>query len=151
MKKQFIAVAAAILLGSVVMAQAAPAAPQPPAGTQAQAPQVTKITGKLELIQGHIGLKSGGKTYYVARIGMLAGFIKDLQEGATVSLEGYERALPYADDLVFFMPTKLSLNGRDYDLGKPFAGKGPGGREFGGRGMMRGGRGMMGGGFGPGW
>jgi hypothetical protein len=137
MKKTIIALAAALLVAGIASAQTvAPA----PAAAQAQ---VTKISGKLELVQGVIGLKSGGKTYLVPKLQRLAGFVKGVEEGSTVSLEGYEAALPYTSDVVFFQATKLTVAGKDYDLGQvgaPRGGMGMG-KMGGGMGMgKRGGR-----------
>jgi hypothetical protein len=135
MKKTALALAGVLLLASMGFAQsAAPSPAQPQAATQAQ---LTKVTGKLELIQGVVGLKSGGKSYLIPKIQRLAGFVKGVEEGATVTVEGYERALPYTSDTVFFMATKLTVGGKDYDLG------GVGANAWGCKGMMQGGRGMM--------
>jgi len=123
MKKIALALTGALLVAGMGFAQS-PA----PAQTVAQA-QVTKVTGKLELIQGEIGLKSGGKTYLVPELQRVAGFIKGVEEGGTVTLEGYANALPYTSDVIFLHATKLTVGGKDYDLGQA----GPYGR--GGRGM----------------
>jgi hypothetical protein len=140
MKKTALALIGVLLVAGMGFAQsAAPAPAQPQAATQAQ---LIKVTGKLELIQGVVGLKSGGKTYLIPKLGRLAGFVKGVEEGATVAVEGYERALPYASDVVFIMATKLTVGGKDYDLGQADA------NAWGGRGMMQGGRGMM---RGPRW
>ncbi|TFG80348.1 MAG: hypothetical protein E4H20_11110 [Spirochaetales bacterium] len=93
--------------------------------------ETVKIDGKLNLVQGHPSVVTGGKTYFVRIPGMLYGFIDSLKEGATVKLEGYATAVPLAADSFFFQATKLTVGGKDYDLSQ-YAGRG----------------GMMGGAFG---
>jgi hypothetical protein len=137
MKRSLIALLAALALAGSASAQSA-AAPAAPAVAAAQA-QLSTISGKLELINGMIGLKSGGVSYYLPRLRQLVGFVKDLQEGATVKLEGYAYPLPNQAGYSIFEATKLTISGRDYDLGQPGA-QGP----FGGKGM-RGGMGARGG------
>ncbi len=147
MKRTLVAVLAALAIAGAASAQnAAPASPP------AAPAQTTTISGKLELIDGAIGLKAGGVSYYTMRLRQLVGFVKDLQEGAAVKLEGYAYPLPDRAGYSVFMVTKLSFNGNDYDLGQPGAGGPFGGK---GRGFGRGGmRGGMGGGMwgeGPRW
>ncbi len=107
---------------------------------QAQAAaELVKIDGKLNLVQGHPAVVSGGKTYYVRLPAMLYGFIDALKEGATVKLEGYAFAVPFAADSFFFQATKLTVGGKDYDLSQ-YAGRSMMGAAQGGM-MGRGGRG----------
>jgi hypothetical protein len=141
MKRLVFACIAALTLGGAAMAQT-PA----PAPTQNQAAAIT-ISGNLAVINGVIGLKANGVSYYVPRLRQLVGFVKEIQEGAAVKLEGYAYPLPSQAGYAFFAITKLSVAGKDYDFGQ--GGFGPG-RGRGGRGM-RGGwgdddgpRGMMG-------
>jgi hypothetical protein len=134
-KKIAAVLAAALVVSGLLAAQAATPAP-------AQA-QVTKISGKLELVQGMAAIELGGKTYLLPEVMRLAGFIKGAQEGDTVSIEGYAYPLPYDSNLLLLRATKLTVEGKDYDLGQ--TGKGPMGR--GGFGMMKG-PGMMGGAWG---
>jgi hypothetical protein len=135
MKKTIIALAAVLLVAGIASAQ-----PPNPAPVQTQVP-VTKITGKLELIQGVIGLKSGGKTYLVPNLQRVAGFVKGVEEGATVTVEGYENALPYTSDVILIHATKLTVGGKDYDLsqtGGRFGAMGCGGYGRVGGGMQQG-------------
>jgi hypothetical protein len=134
MKKIALALAAALLVAGFASAQVVQVTP-----TQPQV-QTLKVTGKLELINGVIGMKVDGKTYLVPRLRSVVGFIKDLQEGATVTVEGNTATLPNSNGVNVIIATKLSFNGKDYDLGQPGQGMGMA------RGMMKGGRGMMGGG-----
>jgi hypothetical protein len=61
-----------------------------PAWPQQQ--QVATISGKLELIDGMIGLEAGGVSHYTPRLRQLVGFVRDLQEGATVTLVALDAA-----------------------------------------------------------
>ena len=131
MKRIVLVLPGALLIAGAAAAQSVAA--QPPAQAQAQ---VTKVSGKLELIQGVIGLKSGGKTYLVPNLQRVAGFIKGVEEGGTVSVEGYENALPYTTDVILLHATKLTVGGKDYDLGQQ--GLGMMGAKNAGRGMMGG-------------
>ena len=102
---------------------------------QVQAAQVkTTIEGKLALVQGHPSIVIKDKTYFVQLPQTLYGFIDGLKEGATVKLEGYELAIPYAPNSYFFRATMLTLGAKSYDLS-----------EFMGQGMMGGRGGVMGG------
>jgi hypothetical protein len=144
MKKFLLASLAALALAGSAMAQPAQAAGQNP-------PVTITISGNLELIQGVIGLKANGTSYYVPRLWRLVGFVKEVQEGAAVKLEGYAYPIPSQPGYAFFAVTKLSIAGKDYDLGQvgPFGGKfgrGMRGGMMGGRGWDdEGPRGMMGG------
>jgi hypothetical protein len=128
MKKLAIALAAALMAASFASAQAN--LPQASSTTQAQ---LSKVTGKLELVQGVIAIKTNGKTYLLPRLQKVAGFIKGVEEGGTVTVEGYERALPYTADVVILQATKLTVGAKDYDLGQPGQGAMLGGKM---RGMM---------------
>jgi hypothetical protein len=107
------------------------------AGTKAAATQtqtIVKIEGKLALLNGSIGIQVKEKTYYLAMPHYLFGFIDGLKEGAQVKLEGNEFSNARTPEYVQFRVTKLSLNGKDYDLADS-GGYGNGmGRMMGGRG-----------------
>jgi hypothetical protein len=143
MKKLIVVCIASLALAGVLAAQAAPAAPQ---ATVQAAAQVVKLSGKLELIDGTIGLKADGVNYYIPSLSRLVGFVKDLQEGVSVKLEGYAYPVPSKSGYSMFHPTKLTIGTKDYDLGQadgygPFGGKGMRG-GMGGRGGMMDGRGV---------
>jgi hypothetical protein len=74
------------------------------------------VSGKLEAVHGRIALKDSGKTYYIVGISQLVGFVDGLQEGAKVSLEGWTRAFPGDSNSLVLRATKLTFNGKDYDL-----------------------------------
>jgi hypothetical protein len=139
MKRIPIAILAALAIAGTASAQAQAVPAQP------QQQQVATISGKLELIDGTIGLKAGGVSYYTPRLRQLVGFVKDLQEGAMVTLTGYSFALPDRAGYALFAVTKLSFGGKDYDLGQQVGprgrmwmrGPGPGGMGWGMRGGPR--------------
>jgi hypothetical protein len=127
-KKIAIALACVLLVVGVASAQV-------PVQPQVQA-QTTKVTGKLDLVQGTIAIKSGSKTYIVPALQRLAGFVKGVEEGSAVTVEGYESPLPYTSDVIFLHVTKLTVGGKDYDLSAAFGrGWGMQGKRGG---MMRG-------------
>jgi hypothetical protein len=86
------------------------------------APSTSVVKGTLGLRGGRIVLKSGDTSYYTRGLGRFIGFIDGLKEGAEVAIEGYvfppspegatERAL---------FPVILTLNGKDYEVGRPIA------------------------------
>jgi hypothetical protein len=80
------------------------------------APEKTTISGTLGIAKGSIALKSGSDTYYVKGLGRFVGFIDGLKEGAQVTVEGYAFAIPRTNEGKVFRVTKLTLNGKDYDL-----------------------------------
>jgi hypothetical protein len=127
MKRLIVVCLAALGVAGFATAQAGTPAP---ANSRAQ---TITVSGKLEFIDGTAGLKADGTTYYTPQLLRLSGFIKDLQEGATVKLEGYAYPIPSKQGYSMLMVTTLTINGRDYDLKQD--------RPFGPRGMMgRGGR-----------
>lgn len=113
MKRIALIIAMALAVTGVSFAQGA---------AQNSAPTIT-VEGKLALINGAIGLKSGSKTYYLPNIGRLAGFIDGIKEGAAVKAEGYERPVAMAPEYSVIRVTKLTVGGKEYDLGQGF---GPG-------------------------
>ncbi len=146
MKRLLAACIAALALSGAVAAQTAQAAPAPAAQNQQT---LVKLSGKLELINGEIGIKADGTSYYAPQLMRLVGFVKDLQEGAAVKLEGYAFPIPGQNGYSMLQLTKLTLSGKDYDFSQA-GGRGMRGAKGGGlRGGMMGGRGGMGGG--PRW
>jgi len=84
----------------------------------------TTIRGTLGLSNGRISVVDGNITYYVRGLGRFVGFIDGLKEGAQVSLNGYAStpAIEGQKDRLFY-PVKLTLNGKNYEVGSPDAGK----------------------------
>ena len=147
MKRAVIVVLAIAVAASAVSAQGwGPGRAAP--GVTAPA-ELTKIEGKLSLVNAHPAVVVKDKTFYVGIPSRLFGFVDGLKEGAMVKLEGYEQPLPYATNVAMFHVVKLTLGGREIDLSQaggfgrgmmgasgPYGNSGPGGR-----GMMPGGRG----------
>jgi hypothetical protein len=96
---------------------------------QLTAPKTT-ISGTLGLSNGRISVVSGNITYYVRGLGRFVGFIDGLKEGAQVSLEGYAAApaIEGQKDRLF-NPVTLTLNGKNYEVGSPNAGRMKSGRD----------------------
>jgi hypothetical protein len=134
MKKPALVLIAAMVTAGIASAQGVPW--NRPSWSTDQT-QPVKVSGKLALINGMIGIQSGGKTFYTPMLGHLAGFITGLSEGASVSLEGYAYTMPVAPEYSMLAVTKLTVGGKDYDLSTAGYGQfGPGRHGmFGGRGM----------------
>jgi hypothetical protein len=90
----------------------------PPNAPQTAGQQVT-VSGNLTVIQGRIGVKDNDITYHVRGLNRFVGFIDDLKDGAEATLEGYALTYPLDDKIKFLRVTKLTLNGKDYDLSPP--------------------------------
>jgi hypothetical protein len=141
MKRTVIVLIVAIVAIGAVSAQAFGARPgvagQPvqPAIQQVAA----TIEGKLALVQGHPALVVKEKTYFLRMPQYLFGFVDGLKEGATVKLEGFETAIPYAPNSFFFSVSTLTIGAKSYDLSQVGAGL-MGGARGGMMGGMMGGR-----------
>ncbi|MDR2510616.1 MAG: hypothetical protein LBC77_08240 [Spirochaetaceae bacterium] len=81
-----------------------------------QKPENVTVTGVLALTQGHIALKEGDTTYFVGGLGRLVGFVDGLKEGARVTLEGAAISSPNDAKLKMLRVSKLSINGKEYEL-----------------------------------
>jgi hypothetical protein len=102
-------------------------------------PEKVSVTGVLGLSRGIIVIEGEGRRYYVPALGRYTGFIDGLKDGAQVSAEGYSFRPPAGAPGTaspgntenpaegFLRITKLTLNGRDYDLGSF---PGPSGKAF---------------------
>ena len=128
MKKILVLVLSGLILAGTLSAQAATGSVTP--ATVAQTATITKVEGKLALVNGIIAIQVKDMTYYLGGLERLIGFIDGLKEGATVKVEGYVQTLPAAPEYAHMRLTKLTFNGKDYDLS-----------QMGGRGGMMGGRG----------
>lgn len=129
--KRIIAIAAVGLIAAgSLFAQARGTGPAG-AAPQFQNAEAVKVEGKLALVNGFIALQSKDKTYYVMGVQRLVGFIDGLKEGAIVKLEGDAFEMPMAPEYLVLRATKLTFNGKDYDLSRGGM-RGPG--MMGGRG-----------------
>ena len=90
-------------------------APRGSRGNPAPAEMVT-IDGTLQLVEGHIAVVTEGKTYFVNGLQRLIGFIDGLKENAELRLEGAATAVPFNANARFLWVTKLTFNGKTYDL-----------------------------------
>lgn len=138
MKKLVVLAVVALTACGAIFAQTVPVPYGSPAYAQTTAPLV-KVDGKLTLINGIIGIKSGSKTYYLPMLQRLSGFVDGIKDGASVKVEGYEYPLAAAPEYSTVMVTKLTVAGKDYDLSQ-YAGYGYG-MGWGHRGGMWGGYG----------
>ncbi len=119
------------------------------------APKASTIEGKLAFADTYPTVQTKDKTYSLRAPGFFYyAYTDKIADGAQVKAEGYELpAVPGQDNPGFFA-TKLTINGKTYDLGSRRGDFG-GGRGFDGPrgGMMRGFGGPRGGGmmqgFGP--
>ena len=135
MKRIAILLLAGLLVGGAASAQAGKAAP---AGDQNRAPVSATVEGKLVFLNGYICITTPNKTWIVHMPGYIYGFIDGLKEGAQVKLEGLEKAIPVPLATSQLFVTKLTFNGKEYDLSRAeHFGRMQNGHNFrGGPGMM---------------
>jgi hypothetical protein len=81
--------------------------------------ETTTISGKLALVNGLIAVQNGDETYFALGFHHLINFIDGLKEGAEVTLEGYLMPVTLDAENQYFMSTKLTLNGKSYELQTP--------------------------------
>jgi hypothetical protein len=99
---------------------------QHPRGWGQQLPQFTpptpesvSVSGTLTIANGMIAVVNDGVTYIAGGLRRFIGFIDDLKEGAQVRLEGNAFAVPQNETVRYLSVQKMTLNGRDFDLGLP--------------------------------
>ena len=114
-KKIAILLVTGLVFAGTLSAQTMNRQPQP----QVQPQEISTISGKLALVNGAIAVQNGNQTYYVHGFQHLIGFIDGLKEGATVTLEGYGFPIPEAPEYQHFFSTKLTFNGKTYELKAP--------------------------------
>lgn len=118
MKKAIMVMVAALGIACAVTAQSKVVVnPAPQWG------QSLTVTGKLELVDGMIGIRAEGTVYYTSGLGRLAGFVPAMQEGATATVTGYSFPLTDRAGYARLAVTKLTLAGKDYDLGTWYRGR----------------------------
>ena len=88
-------------------------------GNNRTSPQEASVSGNLTIVKGMIALVSDNTTYVTMGLDRYTGFIDGLKEGAAVTLEGYALPDPQNKDYVFLRVNKMTLNGKDYELGRP--------------------------------
>jgi len=129
MKRAIIVVFAIAVAASAVSAQGWMPGPRGAVPGAVAAPavqaEITKIEGKLSLVNAHPAVVVKDMTYYVGIPSRLFGFVDGLKEGAVVKLEGYEYPLPYATNVAMFHVVKLTVGGKEIDLSQAgFFGRG---------------------------
>jgi hypothetical protein len=78
------------------------------------------LTGTLGLRRGVIVLESEDRVWYTPGLRPYAGFIEGLKAGAVVTLEGWGWTNPRPGETNGFLRvSKLTLDGKDYDLEGP--------------------------------
>lgn len=82
-------------------------------------PETVTVTGNLTIVHGSIAVQDNGVTYYVRGLARYIRFIESLKYGAAVSLQGFTFAYPPEDTIKFLQVTKLTIDGKDYDLTPP--------------------------------
>lgn len=100
MKKLVLVMAIALAAVSIVSAQ----------GWGWNNAQPVSVQGTLGLQNGVIALTSGNTVYYVPELSRYVGFIDALKEGAQVKVEGWQMGNGY------ITPSKITVDGKDYDL-----------------------------------
>jgi hypothetical protein len=127
MKKIMLTMLAALMAAGIASAQSLPWG-----GAQPQS-----VQGTLGLQNGAIVLfpsantSDGNTVYYVPHLSRYAGFIDGLKEGAQARLDGYRMGNGY------FVPSSITVGGKDYAISAGYGGYGPG-RHHGGHGNGRG-------------
>jgi hypothetical protein len=81
--------------------------------------ETVTVSGRMIVARGFPALESGGTTYMVAGINRLIGFVDGLKEGAQVTIEGLATTVSQDGKTKFLRPSKLTLDGRSYDLAMP--------------------------------
>ena len=88
------------------------------------AAEKVSVSGSLVVAYGMPALKSGDVTYLLGGMNRLTGFIDGFKEGAQATIEGSAVTNPRDNNIKFLLPAKLTLNGKNYDLGLPEGGLG---------------------------
>ena len=83
-----------------------------------QQPEKVSINGNLTIVRGMIAVKSNDLTYLAGGLTRFIGFIDGLKDGAAVILDGNAFSLPQNDKVKFLQVQKMTLNGKEYDLGR---------------------------------
>jgi hypothetical protein len=91
----------------------------PGMGNQPAASEKVTVTGNLTIAQGMLAVKSNDITYLASGLQRFVGFIDSLKDGARVTLEGYTIANPNDAKTKFLRTSKLTINGKDYELAPP--------------------------------
>ena len=83
------------------------------------AAETVTVSGSLIVSRGSPAVKSGDDIYLVKGINRLVGFVDGLKEGAQVTIDGFALTSPRDSNFKVLRPSKLTLNGKTYDLSPP--------------------------------
>ena len=132
LKRSVLFILLAFGLAAIVLAQGTNNNSQNPRNRPA--PETVTVSGSLVVARGFPALKSGDVTYFVGGLNRLTGFIDGLKEGAQVTIEGQSFTNPRDNTVKFLRPTKMTLNGKSYDMAAPLPPAGS--KQHAPRGMM---------------
>ena len=119
MKRKIILVLLFVGLAAMVSAQDGSRrerAPTERSTSRSSARETVTISGTMVVANGMPALKSGDDTYLIGGISSLIGFVDGLKEGAQVTVEGSVVTFPGRNTLKYLRGSKLTLNGKSYDL-----------------------------------
>ena len=77
------------------------------------------LTGTLVITHGAPAIKSGDVTYIIPGINRFSSLVDGIKEGAQVTIEGMSINHPTDNSLKFVRASKLTYNGKSYDLSPP--------------------------------
>ena len=86
--------------------------------------ETVTVSGSMIVARGLPAVKSGEVTYLISGINRLVGFVDGLKEGAQVTIEGRAMTIQRDGNFKFLRPSKLTLNGKSYDLAMPWGNMG---------------------------
>ena len=108
-----------MILGFAAMVQAQVWGPGWNRRNMMPATETVTVSGSMVVANGMPALKSGDVTYLVGGLGQLIGFVDGLKEGAQVTIEGAAVTSPGDQNIKFLMASKLTINGKTYELSPP--------------------------------
>jgi hypothetical protein len=77
------------------------------------------VSGSLIISRGMPAVQSDDTTYLIIGICQIAGLIDGLREGAYVTVDGTARGNPRNSELKFLVTSKVTLDGKGYDIPRP--------------------------------
>ena len=120
MKRKILFVLLVIGIAAIASAQGQGQGQEPGRNQRSLPPaEAVTVSGSLIVANGMPAIKSGDVTYFVSGISRLAGFVDGLKEGALVTIEGMALTNPKDNTFKFLRSSKLTLNGKTYELAPP--------------------------------
>jgi len=80
----------------------------------------TTVTGNLTIVRGMIAVKNSDMSYIIPGLFRFVGFIETLKDGVQVTIEGNAVNRNTEAKTAVLMPLKLTISGKEYDVGTPF-------------------------------